>query len=140
MSMDEKNAPSINGPHYYITPSITVTSPDHERFPFDISPNIVDLKYKPYTNPLFDFKGQRNQGGIANNPRENIFFSNNGNLTPEEIIKREKKDSIRQVFPGQWLGKPLREIEAAAKKGDASARTAKKLLKDKRFDKNDNRK
>ena len=124
----------------YITPPIMVTPPDNERFPFDLSPNILDIKYKPYTNPLFDFKERWSQEGTANSPRENIFFSNNGNLTPEEIIKREKKGSIRQVFPGQWLGKPLREIEAAAKKGDASARTAKKLLKDKRFDKNDNRK
>ena len=131
---------TLNGPHYYITPPITVNPPDHEWFTFDLSPNILDLKYKPYTNPLFDFKEQGRQEGIANSPRENIFFSNNGNLTPEEIIKREKKGSIRQVFPGQWLGKPLREIEAAAKKGDASAKTAKKLLKDKRFDKNDNRK
>ena len=131
---------TLSGSHFYITPPITVTPPDNERFPFDLSPNILDIKYKPRTNPLLDFKEQWSQEGTANSPRENIFFSNNGNLTPEEIIKREKKGSIRQVFPGQWLGKPLREIEAAAKKGDASARTAKKLLKDKRFDKNDNRK
>lgn len=32
------------------------------------------------------------------------------------------------------------EIEDAAKEGDKSARKAKKLLKDKRFDKTDNRK
>jgi len=37
-------------------PPITVTPPDNERFPFDLSPNILDIKYKPYTNPLFDFK------------------------------------------------------------------------------------
>ena len=85
----------------YITPPITVTPPDNERFPFDLSPNILDIKYKPYTNPLFDFKERWSQEGTANSPRENIFFSNNGNLTPEEIIKREKKGSIRQVFPGQ---------------------------------------
>ena len=42
----------------YITPPITVTPPDNERFPFDLSPNILDLKYKPRTNPLLDFKEQ----------------------------------------------------------------------------------
>ena len=85
----------------YITPPITVTPPDNERFPFDLSPNILDIKYKFPTNPLLDFREQWSQEGTANSPRENIFFSNNGNLTPEEIIKREKKGSIRQVFPGQ---------------------------------------
>ena len=47
---------TLNGPHYYITQPITVNPPDHEYFPFDLSPNILDFKYKPYTNPLFDFK------------------------------------------------------------------------------------
>ena len=42
----------------YITPPITVTPPDNERFPFDLSPNILDIKYKPRTNPLLDFKEQ----------------------------------------------------------------------------------
>ena len=42
----------------YITPPITVTPPDNERFPFDLSPNILDLKYKPHTNPLLDFREQ----------------------------------------------------------------------------------
>ena len=49
---------TLNGPHYYITPPITVNPPDHEHFPFDLSPNILDLKHKPYTNFLFDFKEQ----------------------------------------------------------------------------------
>ncbi|CAF1135356.1 unnamed protein product [Adineta ricciae] len=55
--------------------------------------------------------------------------------TAEQIIGEKKKGSIRQEFPGQWLGATVEEIEKAAKSGDASARKAKKLLTDKRFDK-----
>jgi len=69
-----------------------------------------------------------------------ILYTNYGDLTPEEIIEKNKKGSVYNEFPGQWLGKPLREIEEAARKGDSSAKKAKKLLKDKRFDKDDNRK
>lgn len=47
---------------------------------------------------------------------------------------------VGSVFPGEWKGVPLKEIIKAAKKGDASARKAKKLLTDKRFNKGDNRK
>ena len=55
--------------------------------------------------------------------------------TAQEIISEKKKGSINQEFPGEWLDKTLGEIEEAAKKGDATARKAKKLLNDKRFDK-----
>ena len=69
-----------------------------------------------------------------------ILYTNYGDLTPEEIIEKDKKGSVYNEFPGQWLGKPLREIEEAARNGDSAAKKAKKLLKNKRFDKNDNRK
>ena len=39
-----------------------------------------------------------------------------------------KKGSVYNEFPGQWLGKPLREIEEAARNGDPAAKKAKKLL------------
>ena len=55
--------------------------------------------------------------------------------TAQEIISETKKGSINQEFPGEWLDKTLEKIEEAAKKGDASARKAKKLLNDKRFNK-----
>ena len=55
--------------------------------------------------------------------------------TAEQIISEKKKGSIRQEFPGEWLGETVENIEKAAKSGDASARKAKKLLNDKRFDK-----
>ena len=48
---------SNSGIYYYFLPTIIVTPPDHVRFPFDLSPNILDIKYKPRTNPLLDFKG-----------------------------------------------------------------------------------
>lgn len=55
--------------------------------------------------------------------------------TAQEIISEDKKGSINQEFPGEWLDKTLEKIEEAAKKGDANARKAKKLLNDKRFNK-----
>ncbi|CAF0790011.1 unnamed protein product [Adineta steineri] len=55
--------------------------------------------------------------------------------TAEEVIGEKKKGSIKQEFPGEWLGKTVEDIEKAAKSGDATARKAKKLLTDKRFDK-----
>ncbi len=55
-----------------------------------------------------------------------------------EIIAQEKKGSINQKFPRQWLDNTKAEIDAAAKKGDKSAQTAKKLLQDKDFDKGSN--
>ncbi|CAF2844878.1 unnamed protein product [Rotaria sp. Silwood2] len=54
--------------------------------------------------------------------------------TAEQVIGEKKKGSIRQEFPGEWLGETLESIEKAAKTGDQSARKAKTLLNDKRFD------
>ncbi len=55
--------------------------------------------------------------------------------TAQEIISEKKKGSINQEFPSEWLDNTFEEIEKAAKSGNASARKAKKLLNDKRFDK-----
>ena len=60
--------------------------------------------------------------------------------TAQQIISEEKDANLDSVFPGEWKYRTLEEIEAAAKQGDASARTAKKLLNNHRFDKGDNRK
>jgi hypothetical protein len=58
--------------------------------------------------------------------------------TAGDIIKNEKKGSINRQFPDQWRNSTLGEIEKAAKKGDKSAQTAKKLLSDKDFNKTSN--
>jgi len=55
--------------------------------------------------------------------------------TADEIIQKEKRGSIRAEFPGEWLDKTLEEIDRAAKRGDASARKARKLIRDRRFNK-----
>ena len=60
--------------------------------------------------------------------------------TAGDIISERKKAGINQEFPAEWRDATMDEIEKAAKRGDRSARKAKKLLKDKRFDKKDNRK
>ena len=57
-----------------------------------------------------------------------------------DIIQEKKKGAINREFPSEWLDSTEEEIERAAKRGDKSAQKAKKLLKDKRFDKGDNRK
>lgn len=61
------------------------------------------------------------------------------NQTAQEVLKN-KDGNVNREFPSQWRNKTLGEIEKAAKSGDASARKAKKLLNDKRFNKGDNRK
>lgn len=64
-------------------------------------------------------------------------------LTADEIISNEKKGSIRSVFPEEFLDKTLDEINEITKEAGErgrKAKTAQKLLKDKRFDKGDNRK
>ncbi len=53
--------------------------------------------------------------------------------TAQEIISQEKKGTINKEFPGQWLDKTVKEINAAEKTGDASARKAHKLLTDKTY-------
>ena len=55
--------------------------------------------------------------------------------TADEIIAVEKKGSIRREFPGEHLGKTLKEIEELARQGNRSAKKAKKLLRDRRFNK-----
>ena len=60
--------------------------------------------------------------------------------TAGDIISERKKGKINQEFPAEWRDATMDEIEQAAKRGDKSAQKAKKLLKDKRFDKKDNRK
>mgnify|MGYP001047267226 CR=1 FL=1 len=68
------------------------------------------------------------------NSRENV----NDNRTANEIISEEKKNSIRREFPSEWLDKTRKEIDVAAKKGNARARKARKLLSDKDFNKSSN--
>lgn len=55
--------------------------------------------------------------------------------TADQIISKKKKGSIRKEFPSEYLNKTLNQIEKDAKKGNAKARKAKKLLNEKRFDK-----
>ena len=59
--------------------------------------------------------------------------------TADEIISQDKKGSIRREFPGQMLGKTLAEIARIARERNSpdrdAAKKAKKLLKEKRFDK-----
>ena len=70
----------------------------------------------------------------------NTINESRGQQTAGEIISKEKKGAINREFPSQWRDATLDEIDKAAKKGDKSAQKAKKLLNDKRFDKEDNRK
>jgi len=62
------------------------------------------------------------------------------NKTAGDIIKEKKKGTVHDVFPGEYLNKTLAEIERDARQNVKNAKTAKKLLTDKRFDKEDNRK
>jgi RHS repeat-associated protein len=74
----------------------------------------------------------------------NVVYNRDTGETPTEptpppsandIIAAGKKGSIRREFPSEYLDKTLPEIQAAARKGDASARRALKLLTDNRFNK-----
>ncbi|WP_289140087.1 hypothetical protein [uncultured Brevibacillus sp.] len=56
--------------------------------------------------------------------------------TASNYIAKNRKGSILREFPSEYLDKTLDEIEADAKKGNATARKAKKLLNDRRFSKN----
>jgi hypothetical protein len=56
-------------------------------------------------------------------------------LTAAEAISQYKKGSVVRVFPGQYYESTIDEIESGAASGDQAARTALKLLFDKRFDK-----
>lgn len=55
--------------------------------------------------------------------------------TCAQFIADNCKASILRVFPGQFLDVPVCDVLDAAKKGDAAARTARKLLMDNRFKK-----
>jgi hypothetical protein len=62
------------------------------------------------------------------------------NKTARDIIAKEKKGTIHRVFPVEYLDKTLAEIERDARQNVPNAKTAKKLLTDSRFNKEDNRK
>jgi RHS repeat-associated protein len=55
--------------------------------------------------------------------------------TAQMIISTEKRAGINSVFPKQWLNSTLDEIAEAARQGDRTAQTARKLLTDNRFNK-----
>ena len=93
-----------------------MTPPDHEHFPFDLSPNILDLKYKPYTNPLFDFKEQWSSQDFSDGNR---FFSKG--------FEKEKADkayppanehsSTNNPKDFERTGKPNSSIDRVDEKG-----------------------
>jgi RHS repeat-associated protein len=56
-------------------------------------------------------------------------------LTASEYISKYLKGGINRVFPGQFNGATIKDIQAAAAVGDRDARTALKLLTDGRFKK-----
>ncbi|NLF41560.1 MAG: hypothetical protein GX587_02580 [Bacteroidales bacterium] len=58
--------------------------------------------------------------------------------TAKEIIGKYKKGSIWGEFPKEYSEKTMGEIEKDAKAGNKQAQKAKKLLKDKDFDKGSN--
>ena len=66
--------------------------------------------------------------------------NNDKNRTARDIIGKEKKGAINREFPGEYFDKTMAEIERDAKQNIQNAKTARKLLTDKRFDKDDNRK
>jgi hypothetical protein len=61
-------------------------------------------------------------------------------MTANEIIGKYKQGSIRREFPRQFLDEPVEAIDEMAQAGNKAAQTAMKLLKDNRFNKDDNRK
>ena len=85
-------------------------------------------------------KGKKGKDKTGNNDNQANGDNNvsEDDKTADEIISEEKKGSIRKKFPSEWLDKTKKEIEKAAKKGDKSAQTAKKLLQDKDFNKTSN--
>jgi RHS repeat-associated protein len=58
-----------------------------------------------------------------------------GEMTAAKIIAKFKKGSINEVFPGELRNTTYNEIERLANAGQAAAKTAYKLLKQKRFNK-----
>ena len=55
--------------------------------------------------------------------------------TAREIIGKDKRGKINSEFPEQWKDKTPDEIYDAARRGDRAARTAKKLLDSREYDK-----
>ena len=54
-------------------------------------------------------------------------------MTAKEWIGKYCKGSVLREFPAEYLDWTIEQIEAEAKKGNAKARKALKLLKDGRF-------
>jgi hypothetical protein len=50
-----------------------------------------------------------------------------------QILAEECRGLVHRRFPSQWLDKTLEEIAKAAAAGDKSAKTALKLLTDRRY-------
>jgi hypothetical protein len=55
--------------------------------------------------------------------------------TAGQIISDEKKGGIWSVFPREWIEIVYDDIKKAAMAGNRSARTAKKLLDSREYDK-----
>ncbi len=56
-------------------------------------------------------------------------------MSLSQIIQKEFKGSIHEVFPKQFLNKTLEEVGIIARRGDVPARRALKLINDRRFKK-----
>ncbi len=89
---------------------------------------------------IYEAKGKENKknGSESDDKSDNKTDTTQDDKTADEIISENKKGGIRQKFPKEWLNKTMQEIEKAAKAGNRTARTAKKLLNDKDFDKGSN--
>lgn len=60
-------------------------------------------------------------------------------VNASQFISVFKKGSIREVFPGQYLDVTLERIEADAHRGIKAAQTAKKLLLNREYNKDEKR-
>ncbi|MCS7185841.1 MAG: hypothetical protein RMK89_02685 [Armatimonadota bacterium] len=54
--------------------------------------------------------------------------------TARQIIADEKQGRILREFPAEWLDKTFDQIDDAARKGEPKAKTARKLLTSKEYD------
>ncbi|TFW45531.1 hypothetical protein [Bacillus sp. 005/A4HT-01/001] len=61
-------------------------------------------------------------------------------MTANEYISKNRKASIRNKFPTEYLNKTIDQINKDASKGIKKAKTAKKLLTDNRFKKDTKKK
>ena len=71
--------------------------------------------------------------GNDNSPDKRLHLAQS--QTCRDFIAQNCKASILRVFPGQFLGVSVDEVLRAADDGDAAARTAKKLLTRKEYQK-----